>query len=99
MSNTDVFYLIQSCITTLKSRVPKRTTHEFVMFNSYIKPAYDSVMNATKHQLHHEMNRKLKTLERYQIISMVSISFVLCFAVVYLYCKIRKYFMNMREVI
>lgn len=98
MSNTDVYYLIQSCLTTLQTQMTRRDAHDFVMFNSYIKPGYDSVMNTTKHQLHLKMNGNLQILWMYQIISMISISLALILAVVYLCVKIYNYLVNMRQV-
>lgn len=44
---------MSSTIASLTLQLPvNRTGRDFQTFNSYLKPAYDSMMNTTKFRLH-----------------------------------------------
>lgn len=93
--SSDIFYLISSCITTLSVTIPHPKDHEFVTFNSYIKPGYDQMMNSTKHQLHIQLQNNLTALKTKQIIFVVIASIVLLLTGIYLCLKVYNYFNSM----
>ena len=54
----DLFYVISASIVSLKNLPIDRHSSDFVIFNSYITPSYDNLINGTKNNFH----RKLQTL-------------------------------------
>jgi hypothetical protein len=53
LNQNDVFYQIMSCLASL-SKLPiniNRNGYEFVQFNMYLKPAFDTMINGTKYNL------------------------------------------------
>lgn len=51
LSHIDLFYSVISSISSLSTAQVNQTSMEFHLFNSYIKPSYDNMMNKTKNQL------------------------------------------------
>ena len=51
-TNIDLFYTILSSVSSLNQPYVNRTSLEFRKYYSYLKPAYDNMMNTTKNRLH-----------------------------------------------
>ena len=51
-NQVDLFYLIGSNIAALQTLPIDRHGFDFNMFNSYIKPSYDLLINGTKNEFH-----------------------------------------------
>ncbi len=97
-SNIDVFFIIVSSITTLRNKQPTVNNHDFVLFDSYIKPGYDDLMNSTKRQLHNQISNNLEKLKHDQLILIAIISSILLAASIYLCLKVYGYFNSMWQV-
>jgi hypothetical protein len=72
--------------------------HDFLQFNSYIKPGYDQMVNSTKHQLHTYNLKHLTFICSFSIISSIVLAIILVAVAILIWVKIYSYFSNMREV-
>lgn len=48
----DLLYTMVSAVSSLNTPAIDLTNHEYERFNAYLKPAYDTMMNTTKYNLH-----------------------------------------------
>lgn len=68
------------------------------MFNSYLKPGYDSTINSTKNHLHERLQADFYRLEIKLAAYIGCLTVIMLLALVFLIVKIYCYFKSMNEV-
>jgi hypothetical protein len=84
--NIDLFYTILSSLSTLNQPSVNRTSPDFQRFISYLKPAYDIMMNTTKYRLHNTFEEVFKqSLTMQKIFIVFHFAFLALFGIILLY--------------
>ena len=87
----DLFFEISSTIMTLKNLPIDRQQQDFKVFNSYIKPSYDNLINSTKVAFHQEFQSQLEKIYLVEMYSLLGISFIALVFLVFLLFRVIKF--------
>jgi len=94
----DLFYLIFSDITTLNNLSFNSTSYDFVQYNSYIKPSYDTLMNKTKNNFHSSFGLLFYQIQMEQVAVTVVQLFIFLIVTTFSLYKIKVFHNKMRMI-
>ena len=96
----DIFYVVYSCtISISKNAMINRTSAAFMQMDSYLKPAYHTMINGTKMKLYSRLSNLIDKLSLIYLVLIVVTALTYATTVCFFYFKVRKYKTKMKQFI